>query len=47
MNKFDFYALCGKYLIDVNTALENKELRKLLKDKTDYKTIDKFLLEQF
>ena len=24
MTKFDFYTLCGKYLIDVNIALENK-----------------------
>tara|TARA_R110002020_G_scaffold21555_2_gene73187 strand:- start:106 stop:276 length:171 start_codon:yes stop_codon:yes gene_type:complete len=44
---FWFYALCGKHLIDVGIALENEELIKLLKNKADYKTIDKFLLEQF
>ena len=47
MNKFDFYALCGKYLIDVNIALENEELIKLLQDKTNYKTIENFLIENF
>jgi hypothetical protein len=31
MTKFDFYSLCGKHLIDVNIALENEELRELLK----------------
>jgi len=30
MTKFDFYALCGKYLIDVNVALENDEIMDLL-----------------
>ena len=47
MNKFNFYALCGKHLIDVGIALENEELIKLLKDKANYKTIENFLIENF
>jgi hypothetical protein len=47
MTKFDFYSLCGKHLIDVNIALENEELRELLKNKASNETIDKFLMEEF
>jgi len=47
MTKFQFYALCGKYLIDVDIALENDELIELLKDKASYETIENFLKEQF
>lgn len=47
MTKFDFYALCGKYLIDVDTALESEELRELLRNKANTETIENFLKEQF
>ena len=47
MTKFDFYALCGKYLIDVDIALESEELRDLLRNKASYETIENFLKEQF
>ena len=47
MTKFDFYALCGKYLIDVDIALESEKLRELLKAKASYQTIENFLKEQF
>jgi len=47
MTKFDFYALCGKYLIDVDIALESEELRKLLRNKANTETIENFLKEQF
>ena len=32
MNKFDFYALCGKYLIDVGVALEHPYIVHCLKN---------------
>ena len=47
MTKFEFYALCGKYLIDVDIALESEELIELLKNKASYETIENFLKEQF
>tara|TARA_R100001163_G_C5009530_1_gene155940 strand:- start:552 stop:767 length:216 start_codon:yes stop_codon:yes gene_type:complete len=47
MTKFDFYALCGKYLIDVDIALESEELRELLRNKANTETIENFLKEQF
>ena len=47
MTKFDFYALCGKHLIDVGLALENEGLIKLLKDRANYKKIENFLIENF
>ena len=47
MTKFEFYALCGKYLIDVDIALESEELRDLLRSKASYETIETFLKEQF
>ena len=47
MTKFQFYALCGKYLIDVDIALESEEIRDLLKNKASYETIENFLKEQF
>ena len=47
MTRLDFYALCGKYLIDVDIALENDELIELLKAKASYETIENFLKEQF
>jgi len=47
MTKFQFYALCGKYLIDVDIALESEELKDLLRNKASYETIENFLKEQF
>jgi len=47
MEKKQLYSLCGKHLIDINIALENEELRELLKNKASNETIDKFLMEEF
>ena len=47
MTRLDFLALCNHHNIDVNIALENDELRKLLKAKANYQTIEKFLREEF
>tara|TARA_R100000234_G_scaffold99874_1_gene68588 strand:+ start:214 stop:357 length:144 start_codon:yes stop_codon:yes gene_type:complete len=47
MTKSEFHALCGKYLIDINIALENEELIELLKTRASYKTIENFLKEEF
>jgi len=55
MSYWEFQSLCGKYLIDVNVALENKELRttlrkskaRIIKVDDAYKTIEKILLEEF
>tara|TARA_R100001129_G_scaffold75873_2_gene51887 strand:- start:68 stop:211 length:144 start_codon:yes stop_codon:yes gene_type:complete len=47
MTRLDFLALCNHYNIDVNIAIENDELRKLLKAKASYKTIEEFLREKF
>ena len=35
MKRLDFVALCGKYLIDVDVALENEYLVEALQDKDD------------
>ena len=47
MTKFDFFALCGKHLIDVDIALENEELRQLLINKASKETIENFLKNEF
>ena len=47
MTKFEFHTLCGKYLIDVNDALESDELKELLRNKASAETIEQFLNEQF
>ena len=47
MNNFEFQTLCGKYLIDINIALEDEELRELLKTRANYETIENFLKEEF
>ena len=55
MSYWDFQALCGKYLIDVNIALEHDEIRKTLKKskarliKTEdaQKIIEKILSEEY
>jgi len=55
MTYYEFSSLCGKYLIDINIALENKELRTTLKKSKarliqvdDAKAkIEKILLEEF
>jgi hypothetical protein len=47
MTKFEFHTLCGKYLIDVNVALESDELKELLRNKASAETIEQFLNEQF
>ena len=47
MTKFEFYALGGKYLIEVDIALEREELIELLKSRASYETIENFLKEQF
>tara|TARA_R110000765_G_scaffold11385_1_gene36083 strand:+ start:527 stop:670 length:144 start_codon:yes stop_codon:yes gene_type:complete len=47
MTQFEFHTLCGKYLIDVNIALESEELKELLKNKASTETIEQFLNEQF
>ena len=47
MTKYEFYALCGEHLIDVNIALENEQLINLLKNKASNETIEQCLIEQF
>ena len=47
MTKFEFYALCGKYLIDVDIALESEELTELLRNRASTETIENFLKELF
>lgn len=47
MTRLDFLALCNYYNIDVNIALENEELRELLKARASYETIENFLKEEF
>jgi len=47
MTRQDFLALCNHYNIDVNIALENEELRELLKARASYETIENFLIEEF
>jgi hypothetical protein len=47
MTQFEFHTLCGKYLIDVDIALESEELKELLKNKASTETIEQFLNEQF
>tara|TARA_R100000773_G_scaffold12309_1_gene11365 strand:+ start:327 stop:509 length:183 start_codon:yes stop_codon:yes gene_type:complete len=52
--RFQFYALCGKYLIDPSVALENDKIRSILfRNKStneeleqDLKDIDLILLEE-
>tara|TARA_R110000850_G_C9766288_1_gene446931 strand:- start:417 stop:560 length:144 start_codon:yes stop_codon:yes gene_type:complete len=47
MTQFEFHTLCGKYLIDVNIALESEELTELIRNKASLETIEQFLKEQF
>jgi hypothetical protein len=55
MDYYEFSSLCGKYLIDVNLALENKELRNTLRKskarrietKNAKKIIENILLNEF
>tara|TARA_R110000764_G_scaffold237949_1_gene334567 strand:+ start:128 stop:271 length:144 start_codon:yes stop_codon:yes gene_type:complete len=47
MTRSDFLALANHYNIDVNIALENEELRELLKTRASYETIENFLNEEF
>ena len=47
MTQFQFNTLCGKYLIDVNIALESEELVELIRNKASFETIEQFLKEQF
>ena len=47
MKKYEFYALCGEHLIDINIALENEQLIDLLKNRASYKAIEQCLIEQF
>ena len=47
MTQFQFDTLCGKYLIDVNIALESEELVELIRNKASLETIEQFLKEQF
>tara|TARA_R110001592_G_scaffold2348_3_gene14042 strand:- start:1315 stop:1455 length:141 start_codon:yes stop_codon:yes gene_type:complete len=46
MTKLEFMSLCGEYLIDVNIALENDNIREALKNKDD-KKVKEFLLNEF
>jgi len=46
MTQFEFNTLCGKYLIDVNIALESEELTELIRNKASLETIEQFLKEQ-
>jgi len=47
MTRSDFLALANHYNIDVNIALENEELKELLKTRANYETIENFLNEEF
>jgi len=47
MTQLEFNALCGKYLIDVNIALESEKLTELIRNKASLETIEQFLKEQF
>ena len=47
MTQLEFNTLCGKYLIDVNIALESEELTELIRNKASLETIEQFLKEQF
>ena len=46
MSKLEFMSLCGKYLIDVNIALENDNIREALINKDDEK-VKELLLNEF
>tara|TARA_R110000824_G_scaffold64937_1_gene169505 strand:- start:782 stop:961 length:180 start_codon:yes stop_codon:yes gene_type:complete len=47
LTKYEFYALCSKYLISVDIALENEQLINLLKNKASNETIEQCLMDQF
>ena len=47
MTRLDFIYLCGKYFIDVDIAMENEELVKLLKNRASAEEIEKFIQENF
>lgn len=46
MTQNEFAALCGKYLIDPDLALENDNLRKALEQK-DAAEVERILKEEF
>jgi len=35
MKKYEFYAICGEYLIDVDVALENEKVREALRSEDE------------
>ena len=46
MKRIDFIALCGKYLIDVDIALENDLVREALQERDD-KAVEYHLKTEF
>ena len=46
MTGSQFQTLCGKYLIDMEIALENKNIIKALQERND-KEVERILLEEF
>ena len=46
MTIFEFEVLCGKYFINPEIALENKNLRNALKNKDD-KKVKEILINEF
>ena len=46
MTRFSFIALCGKYMIDVDLALENESIREAL-TKRDDKAVESLLKTEF
>jgi hypothetical protein len=46
MTQFEFMALCGKYLIDADIALENENIVKALRTKNS-KEVENILLTEF
>ena len=47
MTRLDFMALLGEFLIDFDTALEDKELRELLAKRESAETIREHLTNNF
>jgi hypothetical protein len=46
MKRPEFMALCGKYLIDVDIALENENIREALSNRND-EEVKRILQEEF
>jgi len=46
MTRYQFMALCGEHLIDVDIALENEDVREALSKKDD-DLVEQLLVEQF